>query len=127
MCTSRWGHEQENYIVGSFYLDPFTTYLDEKEFRVDLFEVDEGCLIEAGRKETPKDHIFIEINDDYCAIMLHHPAGLKERKILFPFSLEELAIHAELEDEHIQIFISKHACPMQKGPFSLWIPRTEAT
>jgi hypothetical protein len=126
MCSSSWGHEQEKAMLGSFYLDPFTTYLDEIEFRVDLFEVDEGYLIEAERKQTPRGNICIEIKDDYCAIALYQSVGIKQRKILFPFRLEELAIHAELEEELIQIYIGRQSSPIQKGPFSLWIPPNEA-
>ena len=122
MYSSSWEYEQEKAMLGSFYLDPFTTFLDELEFRVDLFEADEGYLIEAERKDTPRNRIFIEINHDSCTIALHHPAGMKERKILFPFPLEELSIHAELEVDLIQIYIGKQANASQKGPFSLWIP-----
>ena len=126
MCSSQWGQEEENAMLGSFYLDPFTTYLDEMQFRVDSFEVDDGYVIEAERKQTAEKDIFIEINQESCSISLQHPEGMKERTILFPFSLENLSIRIELANELIQIYVSRQANTLQKGPFSLWIPINEA-
>lgn len=122
MCSSDWSHEEEKAILGLFYLDPFTTFLDETEFRVDLYEVDEGYIIEAERKQTPKDRILIHIEDDLCTIVLDQPSGRKERNILFPFCLEALSIHAEVEKELIQVYIDRQINSLQKGPFSLWHP-----
>lgn len=122
MCSSDWGHEEEKAILGLFYLDPFTTYLDETEFRVFLFEVDEGYLIEAERKQTSKNGILIHIQEDLCVIVLEQPSGRKERKILFPFCLENLSIHVEVEADLVQVYINSQTNPLQKGPFSIWLP-----
>jgi len=52
MESSDSGHEDINSFLGSFYLDPFTTILDENEFRVDLYELDNGLSLQIIRLNT---------------------------------------------------------------------------
>lgn len=121
MESSDSGHEDINSFLGSFYLDPFTTILDENEFRVDLYELDNGYLIEAERIAIDTGDILIKIENDSCVIWQLKEANQKRRKIMFPFPLSNRSINVNITLATIEVYISKDYHAKHHGTYSCWL------
>jgi HSP20 family molecular chaperone IbpA len=95
----------------TFFLDPFTSYLDETIFRIDLFETAEEFIIEALLPEYKKDEVSVLLEEDKVlieALQQRQQNGLKQRMISFPFSIVHHHVKATFESGILEVFISKN-------------------
>lgn len=98
-----------------FFYDPFTSFLDQYTFRVDLFETGEYFIIEAELNNVKLENIKIEINKDMLKItkMIKQSADkdieIEEmnRTVTLPFSIEEKEVDAYYINGLLEIKIAK--------------------
>ncbi|MCQ6275733.1 Hsp20/alpha crystallin family protein [Bacillus sp. V3B] len=94
----------------TFFLDPFTSYLDETIFRIDLFETAEEFILEALLLEYNKNEVSVFLTEDKILIEANHYQGdeHKTRMISFPFSIVHHRVKATFESGVLEVFISKN-------------------
>lgn len=98
-----------------FFLDPFTSYLDQIEFRIDLYETDQSIIIEAFLPQCDPSTVSIYVEKNHVTIeaYLQDPRTLNSkskhvRKISLPFNVVDLDINASMTDDILEVYISKH-------------------
>lgn len=107
--------EMEDWL-DSFFLDPFTTYLDETVFRIDLYESESAFIVEALLLNIEKENIDLSISKNELQIKVtqfdKHPpykSHIKVRTVKFPFLIEKMKMDASFEQEILEIKIYKHS------------------
>lgn len=95
--------------MNQFFQDPFTSFLDDYTFRVDLFETSCEYIIEAQINHVEADEISVEINNDNLSITIHSikEEKPKERSVVLPFPLEDKRIDAIYQNGILEIKIAK--------------------
>lgn len=90
-------------------LDPYTTKLDETQFRVDLFDTTDAYIVEATPSNFTIQEIILEKKDQTLSIEIMPAEGTskRERSIQFPFSLKHNPIHLYPRKGYIEIHILK--------------------
>ncbi|MEH7417438.1 Hsp20/alpha crystallin family protein [Neobacillus drentensis] len=101
----------------NFFLDPLTSYYDQTQFQIDLFETDQEWTVEAILSDFEASEIKVYIEDKKLTISaVKHPPYLshlkRSRTIEFPFYIKEQDISAAFSNGILEIFISK----TNKGP-----------
>ncbi|HZG72715.1 MAG TPA: hypothetical protein VEY51_14350, partial [Chondromyces sp.] len=80
------------------FLDPFTTILDDTQFRVDLFETTNEIIIEICIEDLNPTECFIKKDGKDLMIFLRMPGKRdRYRKITFPFELDYHFVQATWE------------------------------
>ncbi|WP_299090732.1 Hsp20/alpha crystallin family protein [uncultured Metabacillus sp.] len=106
-----------------FFIDPFTSLLDEHTFRVDLFETSEEFIIEAELREKKKENIHITAVKEKIMITVrsesdpnHNEQSSEDiiRKITLPIVIEDKDIHAIFNNGILEIKIAKNADRINK-------------
>ncbi|MEI5907955.1 hypothetical protein WAK64_12905 [Bacillus spongiae] len=109
--------EWENVLKG-ILLDPFTNFLDENQFRIDLFDITDAYIIEVFTKELELEEIEIMKCDHQLEIGIKCTQETEKRKrtIPFPFSLNDHPMHANHKGDLIEILIKKETCHKELHP-----------
>ncbi|PKG22393.1 Hsp20/alpha crystallin family protein [Niallia nealsonii] len=119
-----WNGNMEDWLK-DFFLDPLTTFLDEAEFRIDVFETENYYIIEALLPPCKKEDLNISAENDALTIMvnclINRNIEKKQRTVSFPFSIDTKEIQAVLNREILEILISKQAVAKSKGKKSIII------
>ncbi|KKI91901.1 hypothetical protein WQ54_12280 [Bacillus sp. SA1-12] len=106
-----------------FFIDPFTSLLDEHTFRVDLFETNEEFIIEAEIGEKQKEDISITAEKEIITITVRSESDPNQneqtsedltRNITFPIMIEEKDIHAIFNNGILEIKIAKNTDCIEK-------------
>jgi len=104
--------------MNQFFQDPFTGFLDEYTFRVDLFETSCEYIIEAQLEKVNKNQIELKINKD-CLFITIYPSKKeqekKERSVFLPFHLEDKVIQTSYEKGILEVIILKDSKVKRKG------------
>ncbi|MGN7942713.1 Hsp20 family protein [Virgibacillus sp. 6R] len=98
-----------------FFIDPFTTLLDETTFRVDLFETNDEYIIEAEIGDNiVKEDIHIEVKREklIISIIANKNTQIEDenkcsRSITLPFSIENKKVVANLLNGILEVKITK--------------------
>ncbi|WP_243291823.1 Hsp20/alpha crystallin family protein [Bacillus sp. FJAT-47783] len=94
--------------MNQFFQDPFTSFLDDYTFRVDLFETSCEYIVEAHLEDVKREDIMIEINKDRIIIAhSNDEQNRKERSVVLPFILEDKWIDATYVSPVLEIKIKK--------------------
>jgi HSP20 family molecular chaperone IbpA len=105
----------------SFFLDPFSTILDQSQFRIDLYDTETEFIIEALLPNYQVNEITIFI--EKCKVNIQATkTTLLERTLTFPFPICSQKIIATFHNGIVEIFISKK---IQETPISRVIPISE--
>jgi spore coat protein M/HSP20 family protein len=92
----------------SFFLDPFTTILDQTQFRVELYDSDTEVIIEAMLPHHRSSQIDVYLDGSNVVIKICSSFNVsKERIITFPFNINSQKIEATFSNEMLEIIISK--------------------
>jgi spore coat protein M len=94
-----------------FFLDPFTSYLDESEFRIDVYETSEEYIVEALLQEYLPKQLEVEVNHDVLTIKMEAEeigkTFRKKRTIRFPFYIYNHSINAFYDHGILEVKIKK--------------------
>jgi HSP20 family molecular chaperone IbpA len=92
----------------SFFLDPFTSILDQTQFRVELYDSDTEVIIEAMLPNHRSSQIDVYLDGSNVVIKVCSSFNVsKERIITFPFNINSQKIEATFSNEMLEIIISK--------------------
>jgi HSP20 family molecular chaperone IbpA len=92
----------------SFFLDPFTSILDQTQFRVELYDSDTEMIIEAMIPNHLSSQIDVYLDGPNVVIKVGASSNqLKERIITFPFNINSQKVEATFSNEILEIIISK--------------------
>jgi HSP20 family protein len=115
-----------NEWMDTFFRDPLHRMLEGKSFRVDMYETDHNCVIQAELPGYDPEHINIEVLHSGIKITARHTEALEEtndqeqyyrkersfesmeRIITVPFEIEENETKAEYENGVLTITIPKN-------------------
>lgn len=106
-------NEMEKWME-KFFLDPFTSYLDQIMFRVDLYETENELIVEALLQDYQHSNIIIYLKGNQLIITaLKNEQSLpsiqssRTRKVDFPFLVIQKEVNAQFSNGILEIFISK--------------------
>jgi HSP20 family molecular chaperone IbpA len=92
----------------SFFLDPFTSILDQTQFRVELYDSDTEVIIEAMLPQHLSSQIEVYLDVSSVVIRVNSSSKhTKERTISFPFTINSQKVEATFSNEILEIVISK--------------------
>jgi HSP20 family molecular chaperone IbpA len=91
----------------SFFLDPFTSILDQTQFRVELYDSDTEVIIEATLPQHLSSQIDVYLDVSSVVIKVNSSKNPKERIICFPFPVNSQKVEAAFSNEILEIVISK--------------------
>ena len=107
-------HERMEQWLKNYFLDPLTSYYDQNQFRIDIYETDDDWIVEASLNEFCSSEITVKVEDSQLIITAqkygfsnpsHYPKRV--RTITLPFSVIHHDVHASLQNGTLEIFISK--------------------
>ncbi len=98
----------------NYFLDPLTSFYDQTQFRIDLFETDQEWIIEALLDDYQSSEITVNVEDKKLIISGKRRVSssriieqIKTRAIEFPFLIKDQKITASFQKGILEIFISK--------------------
>ena len=95
----------------NYFLDPLTSYYDQTQFQIDLFETDQEWIVEAILSDFKASDLQVYIEEKKLTISATNPSPLpnhkRSRSIEFPFYINEQEISAAFTNGILEIFISK--------------------
>ncbi|EKN65510.1 hypothetical protein BABA_20266 [Neobacillus bataviensis LMG 21833] len=96
----------------NFFLDPLTSYFDQTQFQIDLYETEKQWIVEAILSEFEASEIKVFIEEKKLTISaLQYPPtadqNKKMRSIEFPFLVTTQEVSAAFSNGILEIFISK--------------------
>jgi spore coat protein M/HSP20 family protein len=96
----------------NYFLDPLTSYYDETQFPIDLYETEMEWIIEANLSdfEASEIKVYIEGNKLIITAMEYPPSVRKQKRIRsinFPFQVINQAVYANFTNGILEVFISK--------------------
>jgi HSP20 family molecular chaperone IbpA len=98
-------------------LDPYTTQLDETQFRVDLFDTTEAYIVEVTTEKFSVQEVILTKKNQTLTIEIipKEKDRTKARSVNFPFSLKYHPIQLYPQKEYLEIHILK-ALDKQPAP-----------
>ncbi|WML48179.1 Hsp20/alpha crystallin family protein [Neobacillus sp. PS3-34] len=107
-----------------FFLDPFTSFLDQTQFRIDLYETEKEWIVEALLMNYDSSEITVYISDQELTITAAKSGNssstkdsVRKRIVTFPFLIIQKKIHATFKKGTLEIFISKTEPGLGKDRF----------
>ena len=106
----------------NFFLDPLTSYLDQTQFRIDLYETEKEWIVEAilSEFEASEIKVYIEEKKLIISALCYPPSAdrhKKTRTIDFPFLVTTQEVSAAFSNGILEIFISKTEIGSGKNRF----------
>jgi spore coat protein M/HSP20 family protein len=100
----------------NYFLDPLTSYYDQTQFRIDLYETDKDWIVEALLQDFNFSDITVYVEDKRLVITgkrtplsqsTNQLQQVHNRSIDFPFQVNSHKIHANFQNGILEVFISK--------------------
>jgi HSP20 family molecular chaperone IbpA len=97
----------------SYFLDPLTSYYDQTQFQIDLYETEKEWIVEAMLNEFEASDIKVYIEGNKLMISAsEYPPSMKQkqkrvRSINFPFLVINQAVCAAFTNGILEVTISK--------------------
>ncbi|CAG9606426.1 Hsp20/alpha crystallin family protein [Pseudoneobacillus rhizosphaerae] len=91
----------------SYFLDPFTSILDQTQFRVELYDSETEVIIEAMLPQHLSSQIDVNLDVSSVVIKVNSSKNPKERILSFPFHINSQKVEATFSNEILEIVISK--------------------
>ena len=106
--------QQMEKWLENYFLDPLTTYLDQIQFRIDLYETNKKWIVEALLSHYEASEITVFAENEKLIIKakktLPHPKNQEEvraRTIAFPFPVVNQKITASFHSGILEVTIAK--------------------
>lgn len=91
-----------------FFRDPFTAYLDQTQFRIDIFDTESHFILEALLPASSASDIKVTIEQSSVKIFGQTKAGKeRSRTVELPFIVVKKDVTAFFKDAILEIYISK--------------------
>jgi HSP20 family molecular chaperone IbpA len=105
-------YDQMEEWLKNYFLDPLTSFCDQSQFRIDLFETEKQWIVEAILTDFNASEITVLIEDKVLTITAakHQPSSKQRRRIRtidFPFHIINQKVTAFFNNGILEIIISK--------------------
>lgn len=117
-------HDMIEKWLENYFLDPLTSYYDQTQFRIDLFETDKDWIVEALLPDFCSSEIKVYVEDKKLLITVkRNPYSIdqvqisRSRSIEFPFQVNCQKIMATFHNGILEVFISKLDKVFRKNRF----------
>jgi HSP20 family molecular chaperone IbpA len=115
-------YDQMEEWLKNYFLDPLTSFCDQSQFRIDLYETAKEWIVEAILSEYQTSEITVFIEEKKLVISAskhtlpanHHK---KVRTIDFPFQIINQKVTATFKNGILEVFISKIEKELRKNRF----------
>jgi HSP20 family molecular chaperone IbpA len=106
----------------NYFLDPLTSYYDETQFQIDLYETDKEWIVEAILNDYEASEIKVYIEGNKLMISASkYPLSMNKQKrvrsINFPFLVINQAVFATFTNGILEVIISKIDTGLGKNRF----------
>lgn len=108
----------------NYFLDPLTSFYDQIQFRIDLFETDQEWIVEASMDDYQSSKITVNVKDKKLIISVKGRISssningqIQTRTIEFPFPIKDQKITASFQKGILEIFISKQEKAFNKNRY----------
>jgi spore coat protein M/HSP20 family protein len=100
----------------NYFLDPLTSYYDQTQFRIDLYETDREWIVEALLPDFTCSDITVYVEEEKLFITgkkkppstsIAQIQHIRSRSIEFPFQINSYKIKATFHNGILEVFISK--------------------
>ena len=104
--------EEVEKWLEEYFLDPLTSYYDQTQFQIDLYESEKEWIVEAilNEFETSEIKVYIEENKLVISASKYPPSMIqqkRERTINFPFLVVNQSVYATFTNGILEVVISK--------------------
>jgi spore coat protein M/HSP20 family protein len=104
-------YDQVEMWLKNYFLDPLTSYFDQTQFRIDLYETEKEWIVEAILSDFESSEITVFIEDKRLIISaLKHssPKNQKRSRVIdFPFQIHKQKVTAVFTNGILEVQISK--------------------
>jgi HSP20 family molecular chaperone IbpA len=109
MDLKKHDYEQMEEWLKNYFLDPLTSFADQSQFRIDLFETHKDWIVEATLSDYDSSEIKVFIEEDQLTITAaKHPSGTERVRVIdFPFQIINQKVIASFDNGILEVFISK--------------------
>lgn len=95
-----------------YFLDPLTSYYDETQFQIDLYETEKEWIVEAilNEFETSEIKVYIEGNKLEISASKYPPSMIQQKRVRtinFPFLVVNQSVYATFTNGILEVVISK--------------------
>lgn len=106
----------------NYFLDPLTSFEDQSQFRIDLYETETEWIVEALLNEYDSSEIKVYIEECKLSITAskYPPSNSQSKKVRminFPFLVIKQEVFASFTNGILEIFISKTKNGLGKNRF----------
>jgi HSP20 family molecular chaperone IbpA len=114
-------YDQMEKWLENYFLDPLTSFYDQSQFRIDLYETAKEWIVEAILTEFTSSEITVFIEEKELTITaVKHPLSYHKKKvrtIAFPFKIINQKVTATFKNGILEVFISKTEKDLKKNRF----------
>lgn len=114
-------YDQMEKWLENYFLDPLTTFNDQSQFRIDLYETAKEWIVEAILTDFTSSEITVFIEEKELTITaVKHPLSYHKKKvrtIAFPFQIINQKVTATFKNGILEVFISKSEKDLKKNRF----------
>lgn len=117
-------HDKIEKWLENYFLDPLTSYYDQTQFRIDLYETDKEWIVEALLPDFSSSDIKVYVEDKKlfitgkrCSFSVDQVQINRSRSIEFPFQVNCHKIMATFHNGILEVFISKLDKEFRKNRF----------
>lgn len=104
-------YDQVEKWLKNYFLDPLTSYFDQTQFRIDLYETEKEWIVEAILSEYESSEISVYTEEKRLIISaLKHSVSKKQKRIRvidFPFQINKKKVTAVFTNGILEVQISK--------------------
>jgi HSP20 family molecular chaperone IbpA len=114
-------YDQMEKWLENYFLDPLTTFNDQSQFRIDLYETAKEWIVEAILTDFTSSEITVFIEEKELTITaVKHPLSYHKKKVrtvAFPFQIINQKVTATFKNGILEVFISKSEKDLKKNRF----------
>lgn len=114
-------YDQMEKWLENYFLDPLTSFYDQSQFRIDLYETAKEWIVEAILTDFTSSEITVFIEEKELTITaVKHPLSYHKKKvrtIAFPFQIINQKVTATFKNGILEVFISKSEKELKKNRF----------
>lgn len=114
-------NEQMEKWLKRFFLDPSTSYFDQTQFQIDIYETEEDWIVVSILEGYESSDITVFVDGNKLVISAASPSILSNKKrirvIEFPFQIRNQMVKAFFCNGVLEVFISKFETGLMKNRF----------
>ena len=105
--------DEINGWLKKYFLDPYTAFLDETLFPIDLYESESSFIVESHLPNVKGEGIHLIADQNTLTITVEEPDPIngekreKTRSISFPLPIVRSEIQAKFQNQILEIIINK--------------------